>query len=394
MNERNQCQTNKSSANKDITTVKAFKFNPKMEKNPQIPQLQNFTSQDSFITNNPYHLASQLMPSSKSTTVKKDCFELNNGKSQCCGGCKNQSKQNHRDKLAQNQYYDQNKSLNYSRRDSNGSIVNHTSQRQNSSYMNTPIINMEQKFREQSESNMNSILKQNNNQIQWNEYQDNPKIIVQCSPLSSMKQSMRERKSSNNYQNSNLTNQTLHSQNSTEEKKLTTIESLNSLQSSMMDKNSISKPLSVLQQDYIENSNNINISKLSDNFLLNANSALSKNSIASSSGFGNMIHLSCNSNSNFFLNHKALIEQKHGMFASAELTQGIDNGSSNYMGDDHQRSNSSLPMFSPLKESDLFQSKKITPRTYMQNNYLLNQSKLLQSQYGNKESQFQCQIIK
>lgn len=133
-----------------------------------------------------------------------------------------------------------------------------------------------------------------------------------------------------------------------------------------MDKCSISKPLSIFQRDYIENSNNINISKLSENFL-NINSALSKNSIASSSnGFGsNLIHLSCNSNSNFFLNNKALIEQKHGMFASAELTQGIDNGShSNYMGDDHQRSNSSLPMFSPLKESDLFQSKKITPRTH------------------------------
>jgi len=43
------------------------------------------------------------------------------------------------------------------------------------------------------------------------------------------------------------------------------------------------------------------------------------------------------------------------MFASAELTQGLDGGSnSNYFYEDHHKSHSSIPMFSPLKESDLF----------------------------------------
>lgn len=112
------------------------------------------------------------------------------------------------------------------------------------------------------------------------------------------------------------------------------------------------------QKDYITNSNNINISKLTDN-----NSAVSKKSISSGSGLDKFTHLSHNSNSNFFLKPNGLMEMKNGILCSAELTQG--NNSNCNPNEDHMKSNSSLPMFSPLKESDLLiHSKKITPRTY------------------------------
>ena len=57
-----------------------------------------------------------------------------------------------------------------------------------------------------------------------------------------------------------------------------------------------------------------------------------------------------------------LLDMKNGMLCSAELTQGAN--SHCYL-DDHMQSQSSLPMFSPLKESDLLYSKKITPRTHV-----------------------------
>ena len=86
--------------------------------------------------------------------------------------------------------------------------------------------------------------------------------------------------------------------------KLTTIESQISASSSQIGKDHL------LSIDGGPKSGKVNISKLSENIL---SSNLSKQSWSNP-----LIHLSCNSNN--FLNPKNLLDQKQGMFGSAELT--------------------------------------------------------------------------
>ncbi|CDW72270.1 UNKNOWN [Stylonychia lemnae] len=393
--------SNIQSQNKDITTVKAFKYQKKYDKDLS---LQNQSFNASYVND-----SKSLIPGSRSTTVKKECFNnCNSQKNQC--QCRSQCEKNLNISFTSHNCYNQEQKQG----DQEGQYHHHRSkdQRKSSSIMSTPIINMEKKFMEQ-QINMTSQNIGKNECQSWNEYQDQPRLIVSCSPLSSLLQSQIDRKSNRNkindyplnniqviipdepYRPLNQNQEILqqYCQNSVQSK-----EEENSLTKLQAKHNYL--------RESLQGSNNINISKLSDN-MLNSNSVVSKHSINSSNngGLGNLIHLSCNSNSNFFLHPRALIEQKQGMFASAELTQGLDGGSnSNYFFEDHQKSNSSIPMFSPLKESDLFQSKKITPRTYYnhqaqqiinnisQNSFKTNQDS--ESQQSLKQSFMRNQVSK
>ena len=68
-------------------------------------------------------------------------------------------------------------------------------------------------------------------------------------------------------------------------------------------------------RDSIFGRNNINISKLTD-----GNSVSKHSNNSSGVCIEKLINMSNNSQSNFFLRPNALLDNKHGMLASAELT--------------------------------------------------------------------------